>query len=241
MIKSLYQEIKNELLCAADKKVAQDSARYHKYDGYRSYGVKTSVRDRILKSYKRRISALSCKDSVALALLFYRDRVEETVLAGNFILQTNIDSLGVDHLAFLDRALNYFNSWSTIDDFCIDVLQPLLNRYPQEVLKLISNWNRSKNMWKRRASVVAFTRKCGESGKFTKPALALCENLLKDKEDLVRKGVGWCLKDVLRGDQEKVLQYVKDLRKRGVSSTITLYAIRDLKGAQRAEVLAIKN
>jgi 3-methyladenine DNA glycosylase AlkD len=85
--------------------------------------------------------------------------------------------------------------------------------------------------------VVAFVRKIGESGEFTEEALRLCENLVGDPEDLVRKGVGWALKDVMRGDRERVLAYVKDLRRRGVSATITLYAIRDLRGAERDEML----
>lgn len=40
--------------------------------------------------------------------------------------------------------------------------------------------------------------------------------------------------------RDHVLPYIKELRRRGVSSTITLYAIRDLKGAEREEVLRIK-
>ena len=43
-----------------------------------------------------------------------------------------------------------------------------------------------------------------------------------------------------RRHRERVLDYVKSLRRRGVSSTITLYAIRDLKGEERREVLSIK-
>ena len=45
---------------------------------------------------------------------------------------------------------------------------------------------------------------------------------------------------LVRGDHDKVLTYVKDLRRQGVPSTITLYAIRDLKGEERQAVLAIK-
>jgi len=36
------------------------------------------------------------------------------------------------------------------------------------------------------------------------------------------------------------LEGIKDLRRRGVSSTIVLYAIRDLKGAKRQEVMVVK-
>lgn len=96
-------------------------------------------------------------------------------------------------------------------------------------------------MWKRRASVVTFTRKIWESGEFTDEALELCDNLIWDKEDYVRKGVGWALKGNMRGAKERVLDYVKSLRRKGVSSVITLYAIRDLRGKERETVLNIKH
>jgi 3-methyladenine DNA glycosylase AlkD len=68
----------------------------------------------------------------------------------------------------------------------------------------------------------------------------LCEKLIWDKEDIVQKGVGWALKDNLRSAPDRVLPYIKDLRQRGVPATITLYAIRDLKGAKRKEILAAR-
>lgn len=42
------------------------------------------------------------------------------------------------------------------------------------------------------------------------------------------------------GDKKKVLEYVKKLRHAGVPATVTLYAIRDLKGKEREAVLSIK-
>jgi 3-methyladenine DNA glycosylase AlkD len=124
-----------------------------------------------------------------------------------------------------------------VDGFCIDVLQPLLLKYPEEVLKIVRKWNGAESLWKRRASVVVFTRKVGESGRFTDEALELCDNLVWDGEDYVRKGVGWALKDSMRGNKKKVLEYVKELRRKGVSAIITLYAIRDLKDKERNDVL----
>jgi 3-methyladenine DNA glycosylase AlkD len=87
---------------------------------------------------------------------------------------------------------------------------------------------------------VVFTRRIGSSGEFTDEALELCDNLVWDKEDLVRKDVGWALKDVMRGNKKRVLEYVKGLRQKGVSAVITLYAIRDLKGNERKKILQIK-
>ena len=105
---------------------------------------------------------------------------------------------------------------------------------------MLRKWNRSENMWKRRVSVVAFVWKIGSSGHFTDEVLELCDNLIWDKEDLVQKSVGWALRDNMHEAKKRVLEYVKSLRSKGVSSTITLYAIRDLKGKEREEVLKVK-
>jgi hypothetical protein len=53
---------------------------------------------------------------------------------------------------------------------------------------------------------------------------------------MVRKAVGWAFKNVMCGDKKKVLDYVKSLRRRRVSSVTTLYAIRDLEGEEREEI-----
>ena len=87
---------------------------------------------------------------------------------------------------------------------------------------------------------MTFIQKVAKSGEFLDDALRLCENLVWDTEDIVRKGVGWTLKVNMDYEQERVLDYVKDLRRRGVSSTITLYAIEKLPPEMRKEVLKIK-
>lgn len=239
----LYTTIVSNLKKHTDKEGVEIAKRYHKYDGYESYGLLTPVLRNLLKQYKKDIQALNCKDALSLAQRFFSSYIEEQVLAGNYVLQLKIDCLTPVKFSYLDKALDHFHSWSQVDDFCVEggkVLQPLLLKYPKETLALLKKWNGSNNMWKRRASVVVFTRKVGESGKFTKEGLELCENLIWDKEDLVQKAVGWALKDMMRGNKQRVLDYVKQIRKAGVPATLTLYAIRDLRGKERQEVLSIR-
>ncbi|MBI1971630.1 MAG: DNA alkylation repair protein [Candidatus Wildermuthbacteria bacterium] len=231
-IGDLYKTIVLGLKKHEDKEGAAIAKSYHKYGGYESYGLTTPVVRMLLKQRKKDIQALNCKEALVLARKFFNSHIEEHALAGNYTLQLKTDCITPTQYDYLDRLLDHFRSWSAIDGFCVGggkVLQPLLSKYPKETLALLRKWNKSKNMWKRRASVVAFTRKVGESGRFIKEALELCENLIWAKEDLVRKAVGWCLKDVMRGDKKRVLAYVKSLRQRGVPPVITSYAVRDLK------------
>lgn len=242
-MRDLYVTIVSRLNRRADKEGAEVAKHYHKYEGYESYGIQTPVVRNLLKQYKKDIQKLNCKKAFAIARKFFLSHIEEQTLAGNYILQLKNDCLAPFQFSYLDKALDHFRSWSAIDNFCVEggkVLQPLLLRYPRETLALLREWNTSKNMWKRRASVVPFTRKVGESGTFTKEGLELCENLIWDKEDLVQKAVGWALKDMMRGNKQKVLSYVKQIRRAGVPATITLYAIRGLKGKERQEALNIR-
>jgi DNA alkylation repair enzyme/Nucleotidyltransferase domain len=196
--------------------------------------------DAISRQYRPEIRRLPLRGRLHLARWLALSDVTDGIAFANSVLARSAKELSPSDFAYLDEHLDHFRGWGPTDDFCIHVLQPLLRNYPQPTLTLLQQWNRSENPWKRRASVVAFTRKVGALGKFTSQALELCERLVWDREELVRKGVGWALKDVMRGDREQVLEYVKSLRRRGVSAVITLYAIRDLKGAERKEVLEIR-
>jgi 3-methyladenine DNA glycosylase AlkD len=209
---------------------------FNKDDEFVAYGLKVPAWRAVLREFRPRFRALSLEERLQLAEALLADGEGWMGHTGIHVLAMSVGEMGPEHFERLDRMADCFTGWSHVDDVCITVIQPLLRSHRAEALALLERWNRSPNRWKRRASVVALVRKIGESGEFTEEALRLCENLVHDDEDLVRKGVGWALKDVMRGDKVRVIEYVKALRRRGVSAVITLYAIRDLKGAERDEV-----
>lgn len=230
-------EIRAALEAAADHRPPTPDRKFNKDDEFVAYGLKVPAWRAIMRSFRPRFRALSLEERLDLAEALFAEGEGWLGHSAIHVLALSSAELGPEHFERIDRMGESFTGWSHVDDVCISVLQPLLLRHRAKTLALLERWNRSPNRWKRRASVVAFVRKVGESGQFTEEALQLCENLVGDSEDLVRKGVGWALKDVMRGDRERVLVYVKDLRRRGVSATITLYAIRDLRGHEREEVL----
>lgn len=214
--------------------------KFNKDGEFVAYGLKTDTWRAVMRGFRTRIAALSLDERLGLAKTLFREGEGWLGHSAIYVLALSVRELTPEHFPRLDRMANCFTGWSHVDDFCGSVLQPLLLAHREATLALQERWNRSPNRWKRRASIVAFTRKIGASGNYTAEALRLCENLVRDQEDLVQKGVGWALKDVMRGDRDRVLAYVKDLRRRGISSTITLYAMRDLKGPDRAKLLSIK-
>ena len=235
-VDELVAEIRKAISAAASGPPLPDR-KFNKDDEFIAYGLKTDAWRKIMREFRPRLRALSLNERLHLAEALFAEGEGWLGHSAIYVLAISVGELGPQHFERLDRMADRFTGWSHVDDVCISVLQPLLRAHRAETLALLERWNRSPNRWKRRASVVAFVRKIGESGQFTDDALRLCENLVFDGEDLVRKGVGWALKDVMRGDRQRVLEYVKELRRRGVSSTITLYAIRDLDGGERQEVL----
>ncbi len=239
-VDDLYSAIVADLVAAGERSPYPADAN-EPDPRYKSYGVRAAGKKAILKTHRAAIRALSQAERLALARQLIYSEVGEQQSVALAILEPLADYFTPERFGELDALVRQLHGWSKIDEYTGSLLREVLLRYPDPLLALAQTWNQDADLWLRRASVVLFTRKVAKTGRFTDQALALGETLLFDPEDLVQKGVGWMLKDLLKTDRPRLLAYVKDLRQRGVSSVITLYAIRDVKGAERAAVLAVKD
>ena len=246
-IVKLYKVINNDLEKEAIKKFdlkeqyIKWNQNFYEKHGYKSYGLRVPEVDVIIKKYIDQFRKFSLRDRFGLTSRFYKSKYITFTSFGLEILKISIQELTPQYFPFLDEILNHVKDWGPTDSFSIKVMQPLLRNYTNETKQLLKKWNTSDDIWKKRMSVVTFTRSIGVEGEHADFLLDLCDNLIWDKEDLVRKGIGWALKDNMVGkNKNKVLNYVKKLRKMGVSSTITLYAIRNIKGKEREAILQIK-
>jgi 3-methyladenine DNA glycosylase AlkD len=239
-VEDIYQSILQELKsCALSSAYKQDADE--RDPKYKSYGVRIPQVREIIKNHKPEILRLSHEDRLELAQkLVFSEMGEEQTIAF-FVLESISAYFTPDKFHFLDQFISHMFGWSKIDGFCGGFLQRVLEKYPEQVIALVKKWNTSNNVWEKRASVVLFTRKIAKSGKYNDLALSLCANLVHDNHDLVRKGVGWSLKDMMRSDKQKITDYIKDLRKQKVSSVITLYAMKDLSSEERKEILNQKD
>jgi 3-methyladenine DNA glycosylase AlkD len=239
---NLHQEVIDYLERVSDPEKVRLSKRWDKNRDYETYGLNAADYTALYEAFNPRFTALDLDERLSLTDRWARTGNTTLTHLGVHLLRLSVREhvLGPAHFGFLDGFLAHFRGWGNVDTLCSGVTRPLLEQHTDEVIALLRRWNASENQWKRRASVVTFTRGTAESGKYVDVTLELCDNLIWDEEDLVRKGVGWALKDTMRADKERILEYVKSLRRKGASSTITLYAIRDLKGEEREAVLRIK-
>ena len=204
---------------------------------YKSYGVRADGKKRIIHAHRVAIRNLQIQDQLELAQKLIESEYGEQQSIALFVLEPIAEYFSPDKFDELDKYIRCLHGWSKIDSFTGSLLRDVLFRYPDEFIKLVHSWNQDEDLWLRRASVVLFTRKVARLGQFNDIALQLCDQLVYDPELLVQKGVGWSLRDLMRNDKERIMEYVIELRARGVSSIITLYALKDITGEERTTVL----
>lgn len=204
---------------------------------YKSYGVRMPGVKAIIKTHRKALRALSRDEAVALGTRLIQSGYGEQQTIAVTVLAPVIDYFSPDKFDELDALMRHVVGWSKVDGFCVNTLRDILFNHPTEMIALVQRWNADPDPWLRRMSVVIFVRKVAQSGQFTDVALACCDNLKFAPEDLVLKGVGWALKDLLRHDKERIVAYVKQLHADGVSGTVTRYALRDLSKVEREAIL----
>ncbi len=231
----IEKKVLSELYKHANKKIAEKNLYFHKYKNISTLGISAPVLRDIIKKHKQEFNGLSVEEKLNFSNHLFTKNNEELGHIAIHLINTATNQIKKEDLTYIENYTEYLNSWSLTDDYGINVIQPLLLKYKNQVLSLIINWSKSENIWKRRLSMIAFVRKIGKSGLFIDDLLSISDNLIWDNEDLVRKAVGWALKDNMKANKPKIIEYVKTLRNKGVSSTIILYAIRDIKEKQERE------
>ena len=126
---------------------------------------------------------------------------------------------------------NYINNWDLVDTSAPHIVGThLLNRDKKPLYRLA----RSNNLWKRRIAIMA-TFHFIRQNHFT-DTLNLSEILLKDKEDLIHKAVGWMLREIGKRDTKSEERFLKTHYK-VMPRTMLRYAIEKLPERKRQAYL----
>jgi len=210
-----------------------------------SYGVDRNRFKEIRAGWSKQIRDLGLDDKLAIAAELLRTHIEEEGHLAVGAIRSAMDQLAPRHFRTLDSLVDELSSWSMVDDFATGkagVTPLLLDKFEKETLAMHRRWRKSSRPMKRRAGIVTFTRAVAAGGRYVDEILSFCEELQFDPQDLVQKAVGWSLKDVMRagaGPKRRAIALVKRMRRSGVPSTISLYALRDLPADERARLLAL--
>jgi 3-methyladenine DNA glycosylase AlkD len=100
------------------------------------------------------------------------------------------------HWTLLTGWLKESAGWAMVDTLCCEALAPLLEKYP-ELADKTGSWPRSKNLWVRRASLVAFCVPL-RHGQSSERAFDHSAQLLADRDPMIVKAESWILRSAIK-------------------------------------------
>jgi 3-methyladenine DNA glycosylase AlkD len=138
--------------------------------------------------------------------------------------------LTAEHVDRVDDWVNSLTNWASVDTFCTQIVNALVERNPETVGRL-RGWAASPSRWRRRAAAVSLVP-TARRGMMLAEVFGLADLLMEDRDDMVQKGVGWLLKEASKRHQGEVREYLLAWRDRA-PALVLRYASEKLPPGQR--------
>lgn len=136
---------------------------------------------------------------------------------------------------FYIKNLEGCNNWDIVDLSCYKILGEYLY-ISKESVDVLYDFAKSKDMWKQRISIVS-TFPFIKENEF-KHTLEISKILLKSKEDLIQKAIGWMLREVGKRDIDVLREFLNENIK-GMSRTTLRYSIERMEEVERKRYLSM--
>jgi len=130
------------------------------------------------------------------------------------------------------RNTKHINNWDLVDSSAAQIVGAYLNDKSKAVLGKLA---RSKSLWERRIAIIA-TFYYIQQKQFAE-TFKIADILLKDKEDLIHKAVGWMLREVGKKSGEPVLEKYLKPRYQKMPRTMLRYVIEHFNESKRQRYL----
>jgi 3-methyladenine DNA glycosylase AlkD len=132
---------------------------------------------------------------------------------------------------------NHSANWATTDTMCGMLIGPLLVKFPEHAGEMRA-WSKNRNMWVRRASIVALLPLV-RARREVDLVYEIAKRLHPDPNDLIHKAVGWVLREAGKIDPDRLERYLR--ANVGVIPRTTFrYAIERFSAARRRALLALR-
>ncbi len=182
-------------------------------DEIKSHGWYTADLRRAVRRCRREIlTEHDFEFLVKVADELFSGAVLEEKVAAVFLLEKMDAEFGDREFKMFESWLDRISSWADHDGLVHYLIGPMILAKPSRVTAAF-RWAKSPERWHRRAACVALiqgTRK----NKFLPQIKRLSNALLGDQDDMVRKGLGWLLRETAKYDPERTVPYLMQIRER---------------------------
>ena len=201
----LAREVRKRLAPLADEKFRAGVFNYFK-ETINPIGIRTPEAIKVAKQILKENKSASKKEIFGAVDELFAGCIFEEGRAGIAFLEIKEKELDGEDIPVLERFLEkYVDNWAWCDWLCT-VIGGLFLRHPK-LAGRTRKWNKSKNRWMRRASVVSFVLPA-RNGKLHGILLENAVNIIYDEDDLVRKGTGWALREAAKTDEKRIVSFL---------------------------------
>jgi 3-methyladenine DNA glycosylase AlkD len=175
-------------------------------------------------------------DAAAFCGLLMRDRYIESKSLGLMLLaryrRQYPEALLRGVKGWLAR--DFCENWAVTGQLSTQILSVLIDKFPK-LANTVESWNRSRNLWLRRASAVSFVKPAGK-GRYLEHAYRIATVLLPDSHDLIHKACGWLLREAGKSDAARLERYLLE-HGSAIHRTTVRYAIERFSESKRQLIL----
>jgi 3-methyladenine DNA glycosylase AlkD len=178
-----------------------------------SHGWRTADLRRAAVGWRREILQKSdLKFLLQVADHLFAGTINEDKNVAVFLLENITDKFGDEEFRLLESWLPRISNWSDHDALVHYLIAPMVVAKPARASRVF-HWAKSRNRWFRRAACVALIQ--GARRKiFFSEIIRLSATLLSDEDDMVRKGLGWLLRETAKADAQRAVPYLMSIRER---------------------------
>ncbi len=204
MSAEIVSEIKAEIKKEADPEHAKRVTQYFR-EPITAHGLRAPKEKEIARKYYNRI-----KKDLPTALLVTQELMESRVLeeasVGIRILRRMTRHLTPAHFDTVDPWVDLLTNWANTDGLSAWIIADIVKKDPSLTYRLLE-WTTSENRWRRRAAAVSLVP-IARRGDMLDQVFQIADRLMADGDDMVRKGVGWLLKEASKDHSQEIRDYL---------------------------------
>ncbi|OGU03231.1 MAG: hypothetical protein A2085_04925 [Gemmatimonadetes bacterium GWC2_71_10] len=208
--RGLAEQAARELRALGDPRRAAGAKAYFKqFETVAFIGVAVpDVRRFARDLYGRVRGAWTVEEAIAFADRCARQRETELKWVGFFVVGRYRRSLPRTLLPTVKGWLadGCCDNWALVDALAPEIITPLLARFPGITKELLA-WTRSRNLWIRRAALVALVPPA-RKGERLDEAYDAVMAVAGDREDLIHKAAGWLLREAGKTDGQRLERFL---------------------------------
>ncbi len=233
----LLEKIRAQLRALASERVRASQDRFFTPEQRPdSYGVATPAVKAIAQDVYRQIKQWPIPQRDRFCTSLWKSAKNEEGSLVCYVYRRFAKHCGPREFRVFTRWLDkYVHNWGHTDGLSLWLLGASIANDPSLILQLDA-WTKSRNRWKRRAAAVALVPSA-RRGLHTREIFRVAQPLIPDADDMVRKGVGWLLKETYPKKPAETVKFL--LPWAGNAPRVVLrYAAEKMTPSDRAKILS---